>query len=102
MSRTLSSPGTGIDRRQFLKLSAGSTATLALLGASSQLTGCSAAVAPAPGLQFLTPDDVALFTALLPVVNGAAYPAADAAALCNGSTRLARCCKRRPGPSCAS
>ena len=99
MSRTLSSPGTGIDRRQFLKLSAGGTATLALLGASSQLTGCSATVIAAPGMQFLTPDDVALFTALLPVVNGAAYPAADAAVRDRALQRIDEACALLQAPA---
>ena len=66
--------GTGIDRRHFLKLTAGGMASLAVLGTSAQLAGCSSAVAPAPGHAFLTPADLALFAALLPVVNGEAFP----------------------------
>ncbi len=66
--------GTGMDRRHFLKLTASGVASLAVLGTSAQLAGCSRAVAPAPGQTFLTPADLALFGALLPVVNGAAFP----------------------------
>jgi hypothetical protein len=73
------SAGAGIDRRQFLRLSAGSAAALSLLAATSQLSGCTAAAPQAaPGYQFLTLDDLQLFTALLPAINGPALPADNA------------------------
>lgn len=70
--------GADLDRRRFLKLSVTGAATLAVLGGSAQLAGCAGRTeAPATGHVFLTAADVALFRALLPVVNGSALPADD-------------------------
>ena len=56
----------GLPRRDFLKVGAGFSLALTLAGS---LPGCSGgAKAPAQGLAFLQPDDVALFSALIPVV----------------------------------
>lgn len=66
--------GPGLDRRRFLQLSAGSAAALGLAATSAQLAGCARkAPPPAPGHQYLTAEDLVLFGALLPVVNGSAW-----------------------------
>jgi hypothetical protein len=56
----------GLPRRDFLKVGLGFSLALTLAGT---LPGCSGdAKAPARGLAFLQPDDVALFSAIIPVV----------------------------------
>ena len=56
----------GLPRRGFLKVGLGFSLALTLAGT---LPGCSGgAKAPAPDLAFLRPDDVALFSAIIPVV----------------------------------
>lgn len=68
MQRKLDSmaDGAGLPRRDFLKLGLGFSLALTLAGT---LPGCSGgAKAPAPDLAFLQPGDVALFSAIIPVV----------------------------------
>ena len=68
MDRKLDSmaDGAGLPRRDFLKLGLGFSLALTLAGT---LPGCSGgAKAPAPDLAFLQPGDVALFSAIIPVV----------------------------------
>ena len=56
----------GLPRRDFLKVGLGFSLAVTLAGT---LSGCSGgAKAPAQGLAFLQADDVALFSALIPVV----------------------------------
>lgn len=58
--------GADLPRRDFLKVGLGFSLALTLAGA---LPGCSGgAKAPAPGLVFLQPQDVALFSAIIPVI----------------------------------
>lgn len=58
--------GSGLARRDFLKVGAGFSLALTL---SAALPGCgNAGKAPAQGLVFLEPADVELFSALMPVV----------------------------------
>jgi hypothetical protein len=58
--------GGNLPRRDFLKVSLGFSLALTLAGT---LPGCSGgAKAPAQGLAFLQPEDVALFSAIIPVV----------------------------------
>jgi len=60
------SDSSGLPRRDFLKVSLGFSLALSLAGT---LPGCSGgAKAPAPGLAFLQPEDVALFSAIIPVI----------------------------------
>lgn len=67
--------GAGLDRRAFLKLGVGGTFTLAAFGSAATLAGCSSAPPPpAAGYRWLTAEDLALFAALLPAVNGPAWP----------------------------
>lgn len=70
-------PEAGLDRRQFLKLSAGGAASLALVATGAQLAGCSSPpAATAGGYAYLTEADLALFRVLLPAVNGSVWPTA--------------------------
>jgi len=56
----------GLPRRDFLKVGLGFSLALTLAGT---LPGCSGgAKAPAQGLAFLQPEDVALFSAIIPVI----------------------------------
>lgn len=65
----------GLSRRQFLRLGTAGAISLAAFGGAATLTGCGRQPVPAaPGLRWLTAADVALFTALLPAVNGPALP----------------------------
>lgn len=69
-----------IGRRDFLKLSAGSAALLSAGALTAGLTGCARSEPPAPGYRTLRPGDVALFTALVPVMLGPGWPAENRAA----------------------
>ena len=55
-----------IRRRHFIKLGLGATLGWGLVATGGLLTGCSAA--PAPGWRWLRPQDIALLSALIPVV----------------------------------
>jgi hypothetical protein len=73
--------GAGLPRRDFLKVGFGFSLALTL---AATLPGCSGgAKAPAPGLAFLQPQDVALFIAIIPVVvlDLGTRPAAEQRAL---------------------
>lgn len=66
MNADVDSVAGSLPRRDFLKVGLGFSLALTLAGA---LPGCSGgAKAPAPDLAFLQPDDVALFSAIIPVV----------------------------------
>ncbi|NKF22160.1 hypothetical protein [Solimonas marina] len=70
-----------LDRRGFLKLSAGGATTLALLGAGVQLSGCSQrSAAVANGYRWLTASDIHFMRALVAGVAGNALPADPTAA----------------------
>lgn len=73
-------PITAMHRRDFLKLSTGSVALLAAGSITATLTGCAKQELPAGGYVFLRPADLALFTALTPVVLGSTLPDDDRAA----------------------
>ena len=66
-----------IGRREFLKLSAGSAALLSAGALTAGLAGCARSEPPAPGYRTLRPGDLALFTALTPVMLGPAWPAGN-------------------------
>lgn len=69
-------PSAALDRRGFLKLSAGGAASLALLGFGVQLSGCSQQTATvADGYQWLTAADLDFVRALVAGVAGNALPA---------------------------
>src|SRR3546814_13665001 len=64
-----------LDRRSFLKLSAGGAASLALLGVGTQLAGCSQQTASvADGYRWLTNADLSFIKVLM---RGIAGPAMD-------------------------
>jgi hypothetical protein len=86
---TPSATGMLLTRRSFLGLGAGGAATLLVLGGSASLAGCGRAAAPAAaGYAMLTAGDVALFSALLPVVAGPAWPAKAQAEVVRGGALL--------------
>lgn len=92
-------PGTGLNRRRFLQLSVTGAASLAVLGGTAQLAGCAGkADVPAEGHAFLTAADVALFAALLPVVNGSALPT-DAAVRAEALRRIDLSCAALDAPA---
>ncbi|SFF57813.1 hypothetical protein SAMN04488120_1109 [Fontimonas thermophila] len=64
----------GFDRRAFLKLGVAGTWTLVACSTAATLAGCSTAAPPASGYRWLSTEDLALFSALLPAVNGPAWP----------------------------
>lgn len=64
-----------LSRRDFLRLSAAGSLLLATGALTAGLSGCARSEPPAPGYRTLRPGDVALFTALAPVVLGPALPA---------------------------
>ncbi len=82
--------GAGLSRRRFLQLGAIGSASLAVLGTTASLSGCSRPASPAAGFDFLSADDVAMLRALLPVANGSAYAAAAARNPDLGETALQR------------
>lgn len=55
------------DRREFLKISAAGAAALSTMSAGATLSGCTSS-GPASGMSLLRPEDVALLTAMTPVV----------------------------------
>lgn len=76
---TTPTAGAGLNRRQFLQLGAAGTFTLAAFGSAATLSGCrSAPPAAADGYRWLADEDLALFSALLPVANGTSMPADQA------------------------
>lgn len=67
----------GLDRRDFLKLSAGGLASLSLLGLGTQLSGCSHPIGtPAAGFQWLQTEDLPLLRLLVAACAGPALPEA--------------------------
>ncbi|MFP5305733.1 MAG: hypothetical protein ACLGI7_07900 [Gammaproteobacteria bacterium] len=65
-----------ISRRRFLELGATGALSLAAFGTAATLAGCSSGPARvAAGYRWLSDEDLALFGALLAVVNGPALPA---------------------------
>lgn len=84
-----------LDRRSFLKLSAGGAASLALLGAGTQLAGCSQQSARvAKGYRWLTDADLPFIKVLIRGVAGPALLAArtDAGTLVDEAARRADLC----------
>lgn len=94
--------GRGLDRRDFLKLSAGSLAAFTVLGGALQLSGCSRRNAPAAaGYQWLGAEDLPLFSLLIAVSAGPALPG-DAAAqgvIGEGLRRIDLACAALGGPA---
>jgi len=68
------SGATALGRRDFLKLSAGSSALLSAGAFTAGLAGCAKHEPPAAGYRFLRPGDLALFAAIGPVVLGSSLP----------------------------
>lgn len=83
-----------LGRRGFLRLGLAGSISLGVLGQAALLGGCSRHPQAARGLQFLTPADVDLFTALLPVINGPAYPHTDAEVTHSALRRIDDFCHR--------
>lgn len=84
-----------LDRRSFLKLSAGGAASLALLGTGIQLAGCSQQTARvANGYRWLTDADLAFMKALIRGVAGPALltAAADADVIVDEAAHRADLC----------
>ncbi|HAI33908.1 MAG TPA: Tat pathway signal protein, partial [Alcanivorax sp.] len=73
-------PGSGVDRRGFLKLSVWGGAALAVgAGASTLLTGCSSDPGPAGGYKHLRDKDVTLLRPLMAPLLGGGLEAVDGA-----------------------
>ena len=73
-------PGSGVDRRGFLKLSAWGGAALAVgAGASTLLTGCSSDPGPASGFKHLRDKDITLLRPLMAPLLGGGLDAVDGA-----------------------
>ena len=73
-------PGSGVDRRGFLKLSVWGGAALAVgAGASTLLTGCSSDPGPASGYKHLRDKDVTLLRPLMAPLLGGGLEAVDGA-----------------------
>lgn len=66
-----------LDRRGFLKLSAGSAALLSAGVFTATLVGCANHEPPAQGFVYLRAGDLALFAALAPVILDKALPEKD-------------------------
>src|SRR3546814_18085651 len=84
-----------LDRRSFLKLSAGGDASLALLGVGTQLAGCSQQTASvADGYRWLTNADLSFIKVLIRGIAGPALATAgnDADTLVNEGTSRADLC----------
>src|SRR3546814_5725221 len=84
-----------LDRRSFLKLSAGGAASLALLGVGTQLAGCSQQTASvADGYRWLTNADLSFIKVLIRGIAGPALATAgnDADTLVNEGARRADLC----------
>jgi len=62
------------DRREFLKVSFAGAAALSTVSLGASVSGCSSS-APAPGMKYLRPEDVALLTAVTPsIMSGKVAP----------------------------
>lgn len=69
-----------MDRRDFLKVSAATSAVLATGSSLALLSGCSSNTAPATGYRYFRSQDVTLLTPLIKTVLGPALTAANATA----------------------
>jgi hypothetical protein len=88
-----------ISRRRFLELGATGTLSLAAFCSAATLAGCDRRSPPAAaGHRWLSDEDLALFGALLPVVNGPALPA-DAPVRAEALRRIDLACSCLAAPA---